>query len=159
MLRADPAQSGPTPEDGPRRRAYDRSKDATDTRASVPWSCGRSAVELYNGVRPHASLGFRPPAPEVVLPAFAACFLGETSVRRGYYNVWGTLTAVFLIAAGTTGLFMLGAEAYVHDGRARAEVYTQVLDELGHGRSGALVAELREFNDALDRAHARLRAE
>ena len=26
----------------------------------------------YNGVRPHASLGFRPPAPEVVLPTFAA---------------------------------------------------------------------------------------
>jgi transposase InsO family protein len=26
----------------------------------------------YNSVRPHASLGFRPPAPEVVLPAFAA---------------------------------------------------------------------------------------
>ena len=26
----------------------------------------------YNTARPHASLGFRPPAPEVVLPAFAA---------------------------------------------------------------------------------------
>ena len=26
----------------------------------------------YNAVRPHASLGFRPPAPEVVVPAFAA---------------------------------------------------------------------------------------
>lgn len=26
----------------------------------------------YNTVRPHASLGFRPPAPEVVLPTFAA---------------------------------------------------------------------------------------
>jgi hypothetical protein len=26
----------------------------------------------YNGVRPHASLGFRPPAPEVFVPAFAA---------------------------------------------------------------------------------------
>ncbi len=26
----------------------------------------------YNSVRPHASLGFRPPAPEVVLPTFAA---------------------------------------------------------------------------------------
>ena len=25
----------------------------------------------YNIVRPHASLGFRPPAPEVILPAFA----------------------------------------------------------------------------------------
>ena len=26
----------------------------------------------YNGVRPHASLGYRPPAPEVFVPAFAA---------------------------------------------------------------------------------------
>jgi transposase InsO family protein len=26
---------------------------------------------FYNTVRPHASLGYRPPAPEVVLPAFA----------------------------------------------------------------------------------------
>jgi ribose transport system permease protein len=50
---------------------------------------------------------------EFLLPAFAACFLGETSIRRGYYNVWGTLTAVLLVAAGTTGLFMLGAQAYV----------------------------------------------
>ena len=25
----------------------------------------------YNTIRPHASLGFRPPAPEVVLPTFA----------------------------------------------------------------------------------------
>src|SRR4028119_338844 len=25
----------------------------------------------YNGVRPHASVGFRPPAPELVLPTFA----------------------------------------------------------------------------------------
>jgi transposase InsO family protein len=26
----------------------------------------------YNTIRPHASLGFRPPAPEVVMPTFAA---------------------------------------------------------------------------------------
>jgi len=26
----------------------------------------------YNTIRPHASLGFRPPAPEGILPAFAA---------------------------------------------------------------------------------------
>ncbi len=26
----------------------------------------------YNGVRPHASLGYRPPAPEVFVPAFSA---------------------------------------------------------------------------------------
>lgn len=50
---------------------------------------------------------------EFLLPAIAACFLGETSIRRGFFNVWGTTTAVFLVAAGTTGLFMLGAQAWV----------------------------------------------
>lgn len=50
---------------------------------------------------------------EFLLPAIAACFLGETSIRRGYYNVWGTMTAVVLVAAGTTGLFMLGAQTWV----------------------------------------------
>lgn len=50
---------------------------------------------------------------EFLMPAIAACFLGETSIRRGFYNVWGTFVAVFLVAAGTTGLFMLGADAWV----------------------------------------------
>lgn len=50
---------------------------------------------------------------QFLTPAIAACFLGETSIRRGFYNVWGTVVAVFLVAAGTTGLFMLGAEAWV----------------------------------------------
>jgi ribose transport system permease protein len=50
---------------------------------------------------------------EYLLPAIAACFLGETSVRRGFYNVWGTFIAVFLVAAGTSGLYMLGAQAWV----------------------------------------------
>lgn len=50
---------------------------------------------------------------EFLLPAIAACFLGETSIRRGFFNVWGTMTAVFLVAAGTTGLFMLGAQSWV----------------------------------------------
>lgn len=50
---------------------------------------------------------------EFLMPAIAACFLGETSIRRGFYNVWGTFFAVFLVAAGTTGLFMMGADAWV----------------------------------------------
>jgi DNA-binding MarR family transcriptional regulator len=52
-----------------------------------------------------------------------------------------------------------GRTAYVHDGALRARVYDSVLEELGADRAAALVAELREFNDALDRAHARLRPE
>ena len=48
-----------------------------------------------------------------LLPAFAATFLGATGFRPGFYNVWGTLVAVYLVGTGTTGLFMLGAQSYV----------------------------------------------
>jgi DNA-binding MarR family transcriptional regulator len=50
-----------------------------------------------------------------------------------------------------------GRAAYVHDAGLRAEVYNRVLEELGMDRAEALVAELRELNDGLDRAHSRLR--
>ncbi|MCW2833526.1 MAG: ribose transport system permease protein [Nocardioides sp.] len=52
-------------------------------------------------------------AQSFLLPAFAAAFLGATSFRPGLYNVWGTFVAVYLLAVGTTGLFMLGAQSYV----------------------------------------------
>ena len=52
-------------------------------------------------------------AQSLLLPAFAAAFLGATAFRPGFYNVWGTVLAVYLVGAGTTGLFMLGAESYV----------------------------------------------
>jgi DNA-binding MarR family transcriptional regulator len=50
-----------------------------------------------------------------------------------------------------------GREAYLHDGLLRAQVLREALDELGEGRPEALVADLRSFNDALDRAHTRAR--
>ncbi len=52
-----------------------------------------------------------------------------------------------------------GRAAYVHDAALRADVYGAVLEELGAERAAALVAELRELNDGLDRAHSRLRPE
>ncbi len=33
---------------------------------------GCSQALLYNTIRPHASIGYKPPAPEVFVPAFAA---------------------------------------------------------------------------------------
>jgi putative transposase len=42
----------------------------------------------YNTVRPHASLGFRPPAPEVVLPAFAAGPRRCAEWRRPPHKPW-----------------------------------------------------------------------
>jgi len=37
----------------------------------------------YNTVRPHASLGYRPPAPEVFVPAFAAWITSTLNIITG----------------------------------------------------------------------------
>lgn len=78
------------------------------------FTCG-AVLAAIGGCLQVAQVGSAAPTSgnEFLLPAIAACFLGETSIRRGYYNVWGTLTAVILVATGTTGLFMLGAQTYV----------------------------------------------
>lgn len=51
--------------------------------------------------------------PEFVLPAFAAAFLGTTTIVRGFFNVWGTIAGVFLLAIGTSGLALAGAPTWV----------------------------------------------
>jgi len=42
--------------------------------------------------------------PGLLLPAFAAVFLGSTQIQPGKPNVWGTLIAVFVLATGVQGL-------------------------------------------------------
>jgi ribose transport system permease protein len=48
-----------------------------------------------------------------LLPALAAAFLGATAIKPGRFNSIGTILAVYLLAAGITGLQMLGVEFYV----------------------------------------------
>jgi ribose transport system permease protein len=50
-----------------------------------------------------------------LLPAFAAGFLGATTIKVGRQNAWGTVVAVYLLAVGTTGLQLLGAADWVDD--------------------------------------------
>jgi ribose transport system permease protein len=59
--------------------------------------------------------------PELLLPAFAAVFLGATSIRPGFFNVWGTILAIFVLAVNFSGLSLLGVPfwlAPVIDGAA-----------------------------------------
>lgn len=49
----------------------------------------------------------------LLLPAFAAVFLGATSITPGRFNPMGTLLSVYFLITGITGLTMLGAESYV----------------------------------------------
>jgi ribose transport system permease protein len=51
--------------------------------------------------------------PELLLPAFAAIFLGSTTIIPGRFNVVGTVVGILLLAVGVSGLQQLGAEYYV----------------------------------------------
>jgi ribose transport system permease protein len=57
-----------------------------------------------------ASAGF---GPELLLPAYAAAFLGVTTYRPGYYNIPGAVIAILLMAVGFNGLNLLGAPFWV----------------------------------------------
>ena len=51
--------------------------------------------------------------PEYLLPAFAAVLFGATSINPGRVNVWGTISAVLVLAVAVSGLEQEGAQAYV----------------------------------------------
>jgi ribose transport system permease protein len=51
--------------------------------------------------------------PDFLLPAFAAAFLGATTIHPGRFNVFGTIVALFLLAIGIAGLQQLGAPFWV----------------------------------------------
>lgn len=51
--------------------------------------------------------------PSLLLPAFAAVFLGSTQFRGGRFNVWGTIVAVYVLATGIKGLQLVGAPIWI----------------------------------------------
>ena len=51
--------------------------------------------------------------PEFLLPAYAAAFLGSTTIKRGRFNVWGTVIGVLLLSVGITGLTFAGAPFWI----------------------------------------------
>lgn len=48
-----------------------------------------------------------------LLPAFAAAFLGATTIRPGRFNPWGTVVALYLLVTGVTGLELLGFQDWI----------------------------------------------
>ena len=50
---------------------------------------------------------------QLLLPAFAAAFLGATTIYPGRFNPLGALAAVFFLVTGITGFQLLGAQSYV----------------------------------------------
>jgi ribose transport system permease protein len=48
-----------------------------------------------------------------LLPAFTAAYLGATQFKRGRFNIWGAVVAVYVVAVGVKGLLLLGAPTWV----------------------------------------------
>ncbi len=51
----------------------------------------------------------------LLLPAFAAAFLGATSIVPGRFNPWGSFIGVYFLVTGITGLTMLGVNTLVQN--------------------------------------------
>lgn len=61
--------------------------------------CGLAGILYASNSGPSLTFG-----PALLLPAFAAVFLGSTQLKPGRFNVWGTLLAVYVLATGVQGL-------------------------------------------------------
>ncbi len=48
-----------------------------------------------------------------LLPAFAAAFLGMTTIQPGRFNPWGAFVAVYALVSGITGLELFGFSTFV----------------------------------------------
>jgi ribose transport system permease protein len=51
----------------------------------------------------------------LLLPAYAAAFLGCTQLKPGRFNVWGTLLAVYVLATGVQGLEFVTSVQWLND--------------------------------------------
>lgn len=74
-----------------------------------------ATLSALAGVLLAASLGATGPSigATYLLPAFAAVFLGATTITPGHLNVWGAVVAVYFVITGITGLQLLGAQSYI----------------------------------------------
>jgi len=76
---------------------------------------------------------------QLMLPAFAAAFLGATSISPGRFNPIGSVIAVYLLVTGITGLSILGVDTFVQDlFYGGALVLAVALSQLVRGREESL---------------------
>jgi ribose transport system permease protein len=51
----------------------------------------------------------------LLLPAFAAAFLGSPQLTPGRFNVWGTLLAIYVLATGVQGLQLVSGASWLSE--------------------------------------------
>lgn len=76
-----------------------------------------SLIAAFGGVLVVGTSGSAGPSTglDLLLPAFAAAFLGSTTIKPGRFNPWGTLIAAYFLVTGITGLQLLGGQTFVQN--------------------------------------------
>jgi ribose transport system permease protein len=72
--------------------------------------CGITGVLYASLIGPSVSFG-----DALLLPAFAAAFLGATQFQPGKFNVPGSLLAIFVLATGVLGLQLITSVQWLND--------------------------------------------
>jgi len=72
-------------------------------------------ISAFAGVLYAGTLGSADPTSglQFLLPAFAAAFLGATTIQPGRFNPIGSIAAVYFLVTGITGLQLLGVQTFV----------------------------------------------
>ncbi len=100
-----------------------------------------SALAAVAGILYAGSAGGVDPtsALTLLLPAFAAAFLGSTTILPGQFNPWGAFVSVYFIVTGITGLAILGLPTFVqsffYGGALIVAVSLAQMVRSGRGRS------------------------
>jgi ribose transport system permease protein len=110
----------------------------------VRWSClvASSFLGAFAGVLYAGTTGAADPTSGLtyLLPAFAASFLGATTITPGRFNPWGATIAVYFLVTGITGLSILGISTFVQDlFYGGALVVAVTLSQLVRGREERLI--------------------
>lgn len=80
----------------------------------VAFTAGAALVAIAGALQLGQAGGASPSfGPSLLLPAYAAVFLGSTTIRPGFFNVWGTVVATLVLAVGFTGLTLQGVPYWV----------------------------------------------
>jgi ribose transport system permease protein len=72
-------------------------------------------ISAFAGILYVGTLGSADPTSSLsfLLPAFAAAFLGATTIMPGRFNPIGSIAAVYFLVTGITGLQLLGVQTFV----------------------------------------------
>lgn len=117
------------------------------TRVRIIAFCIAGVIASFAGVVKVAQSGSADPsgASNLLLAAFAAVFLGGTTITPGRFNAWGTAIATLFLGTGVTALQILGLASWIQQVFFGAALVGGVM----FARIAARRREAREEREAL----------